>query len=90
MRSEDAVRRAITRLVALGVTQKAIAAKLGVSDTWLSRWLKKEATAALRVPAMDRFYAYVNEIAALTQDIEQARTGSGPSPPVSERRTAKG
>lgn len=47
-------------MVQLGVTQKVIADKIGVRDTWLSRWLNQRPDiASMDVPTMDALNAFI-------------------------------
>lgn len=62
---EDAVRDRVRGLIRRGVSQKVIAARMGVSESWLSRWLNAGAVSALTVGAMERFDAYAAELASV-------------------------
>jgi len=69
--TEDALRKRIARLVELGVTQKSLAATMGVSETWLSRWINKTNESHITVDAMDRF----NRFAAALADVASGQEG---------------
>jgi transcriptional regulator with XRE-family HTH domain len=68
--TEDALRKRIGRLVKLGVTQKAIAARMGLSEPWLSRWLRRSEPGRLTVAAMDAFHRFCDELAVAARDID--------------------
>ena len=56
------------QLLAFGVTQRALAERIGVSESWLSRWLDPKPSIKVRpinVQEMDRFEAYARQFAAV-------------------------
>lgn len=64
---EDEFRARMKTLIGFGVTQRALADRLLVSESWLSRWLEpREDVQARPINAreMDRFNAYMRELQA--------------------------
>jgi hypothetical protein len=68
----------------LGLTQKMLAQKMGVTETWFSRWvnLKTSPPLVITVEAKDRFERFVEE---LRHAIDQSPQASDVSPPSSRR-----
>ena len=63
--AEAACRRRVRGLVARGVPENIIAARMGVSDSWLSKWLRGDRVRwGLTLNALERFEAYEAELAA--------------------------
>lgn len=63
MGAEQAERGRVRALVELGVEQKVIASKMGVSPTWLSKWLREQPkTSALTVTASEKLQAFAEEL----------------------------
>jgi transcriptional regulator with XRE-family HTH domain len=61
--TNELLRRRASRLVALGVSQKVLAAKMGMQPATLSRWLnQKDGIGPVDVSALDGFNAYVLEL----------------------------
>lgn len=71
MGTKDALRDRVRRLLELGVTQKQIAAKMGIARAAFNRWVHGE-DARISVDALDAFNAYVQELAAAL-DLETQR-----------------
>jgi transcriptional regulator with XRE-family HTH domain len=69
------LRERIGSLVAIGVTPRTIAARMGVSERWLRRWLKNETTTVLTVESLDRFDAYLQELGACVAELRAATDG---------------
>lgn len=60
MQTEAALRAQMKEILDLGVTQRALAERLDVSESWLSRWINEEPkTRPINVQEMDRFQAYL-------------------------------
>lgn len=78
MGTKDALRKRILRLTKLGVTQKAIAARMGMSEAALSRWMNDHA-ARISTDALDGFNAFASELNAATLD--QGEETQRPAPP---------
>jgi transcriptional regulator with XRE-family HTH domain len=79
MDTEDKLRQELQVFVRFGVTQRALADRLLVSESWLSRWLHPHPNAKVRpitVPQMDRFRAYVREFKKTLE--ESQRSASQP------------
>lgn len=72
MATNDALKKDVLRLAALGITQKAMAGRMGVSEATLTRWLKGDAR-AVTVDAMDGLALYAQElITALQHTLQTA------------------
>ncbi len=62
--TNELLRQRAKRLVARGVSQKVLAAKMGMPPSSLSKWLHaKEGIGPATVTALDGFNAYVRELA---------------------------
>lgn len=73
MSTNRALRKRVRALVAAGISQKVIAAKLGKSESWVSRWLKagdKSTSPVFTVDQMDRLYDYLRELGVLIQGVQ--------------------
>jgi transposase-like protein len=70
MDTNEAIRKQVVRLIDQGVSQKVLAKKMGVSPTWLSRWVnqKRERPMVLKVAAMDGLAHYVAELTAALKE----------------------
>lgn len=98
--TEGELRDRVRRLVRLGVNQKVIAAKMGVSATWFSKWKNnKPNTSPLKVTAMDRYAKFAQELARtalgvprdeqdpnLLRDLAEGLTGSHGAGPGPQSR----
>lgn len=64
MDTNEAIRKQVVRLIDQGISQKVLAKKMGVSPTWLSRWVnqKRDRPLVLKVAAMDGLARYVAEL----------------------------
>jgi transcriptional regulator with XRE-family HTH domain len=67
MGTKDALRKRVLRLLELGVTQKAIAGRMGMSQAALSRWINDEAV-RISVDALDGYNAFECEFLAALSD----------------------
>jgi hypothetical protein len=76
MATEDALRARMKVVLQFGVTQRALADRLNVSESWLSRWLypkPDQKARPINVQEMDRFEAYLREFAeAIRRETAQA------------------
>lgn len=58
------LRQRVWRFVKLGVSQKTLAAKMGMAASTLSKWLNRaEEIGPATLPALDGFHAFVREVA---------------------------
>lgn len=74
----------VKKVLALGVTQRAVADRLGVSESWLSRWLEAKPGAKIRpmsLPEKDRLDAYMREAATVFATEETQRPEVTADPP---------
>ena len=62
MDTNEVMRQQVCRLIEHGVTQKHIAKRMEVTETWLSRWVTQKRDSAPTVVAMDRLHAYLEEM----------------------------
>jgi transcriptional regulator with XRE-family HTH domain len=62
MDSNAALRQRVWRFVRLGVNQKVLASRMGLSESQLSRWLRKKSPKALALPALDGFNRFVADM----------------------------
>lgn len=78
MDTNEAIRQRVLSLIDQGVSQKVLATKMGVSQTWLSRWVnqKGDRPLVLTVAAMDGLSRYV---AALTEALQEAQRVTTPT-----------
>jgi transcriptional regulator with XRE-family HTH domain len=72
------LRERIQGLIRLGVTQKTIAARMGLSESTFSRWFRAEPDSkgrAVKIPldALDAFDRYIDEIASFASSQETPR-----------------
>jgi transcriptional regulator with XRE-family HTH domain len=87
--TEAVLRAQIQEILDGGVTQRTLADKLLVSETWLSRWLSaKDGVKArpITVPEMDRFKAYVAEWTARIErirNLQETQRSEAPTTPPS-------
>lgn len=79
MATNEEIRQQVSQLVdSLGITQKKLAEKMGITESWLSRWLnEKREGLVLDVDAMDRFVAYQTELAELFEQIKETQRTAG-------------
>lgn len=100
MGTDAALRKHILRVTTKGVNQKALAASMGVSETWLSRWLRGEkGLRPITVEAMDGFHRYVAELQDVLKETQRATdvataeggflTDTDPKPKQPERPRTK-
>lgn len=80
MGTKDALKKRIQVLVELGVTQKAIATRMGMSQAAFSRWMN-DARARISTDALDGFNAYADALRAVL--------GQVPIPRETQRATAR-
>lgn len=81
MKPSDRLREEMGALMKLGVTQKTIAARIGVSESTLSRWYRREPDskgrpAKIPVEALDAFEAYLGEFTSFMQTRETQRAAA--------------
>jgi transcriptional regulator with XRE-family HTH domain len=82
MATEQTLRKRILRLTEFGITQKEIAGRIGVSESWLSRWLRERPARPINVQEMDALEHYVAAIIdALTQEPPHAQQDQRPTEP---------
>lgn len=61
-KKEDGLRKLVGNLVDQGgATQRELADSMGVSESWLSRWLHGEKTRGMTLEAEERFKAFLNK-----------------------------
>lgn len=73
MDSNALLRQRVVRLIKHGVSQKVLAAKMGMRPSTFSRWLnKKPGMNPATVLALDGFNAYVQELINALADAEPA------------------
>lgn len=90
MGTKDALRERAKRLLALGVTQKAISDKMGMSRASFNRWMHGE-DARVSVDALDGFNAFLSELSQATeQESEQAPALAGETFRPGDRRQHPG
>lgn len=77
--TNESLRQRALRLVKHGVSQKVLAAKMGMQASTFSRWLnQKDGINPASVTALDGFNAYVRELtSALTDQPETSRDSAG-------------
>jgi transcriptional regulator with XRE-family HTH domain len=85
--TNEAIRQRVSRLVDLGVSQKVLAKKMGLTETRFSRWLNQKRDVDIPVSAMDGFIAYIDELADAIRDTEP--TGDDGAPAAGWPRTSK-
>lgn len=91
MDTNDAIRQRVSRLIDLGVSQKVLAKKMGLSETRFSRWLNQKRDVVIPVSAMDGFIAYLDELAEAIRETEATAGEQGPEsswPPTAKRGAA--
>jgi transcriptional regulator with XRE-family HTH domain len=78
MDTNEALRQQALRLVKLGVSQKIVAAKMGMAPSTFSKWLnRKSGIGPASVVALDRFNRYLQELSsALDSTVLQADVSS--------------
>jgi transcriptional regulator with XRE-family HTH domain len=102
MGPKDALRDRVQRLLSVGISQKTLAAEMGISRTAFNRWVHGD-DIRVSIDALDRFEAFVAKVAAaLGQETERApaaaagesfrpgdrrRENRGPQGGLPERRT---
>lgn len=80
MDTNEAIRQRVSRLVDLGVSQKVLAKKMGLTETRFSRWLNQKRDVVIPVSALDGFIAYLDELAEAIRDTEATTVGDeGPA-----------
>lgn len=89
MKPTEIARQHIERLLNFGVSQKVIAARMGVSEATFSRWYRakpdsKGNPAKIPAEALDRLEGYVEEL-LLAFSMEPQRVDRTPSTAVGER-----
>jgi DNA invertase Pin-like site-specific DNA recombinase len=62
---ESEVRDRVRKLIGEGVHQKVIASRMGVSESWLSRWLNGLPVRPLTVDAKQAFDHYAEHLAVI-------------------------
>ncbi len=77
MKPSSRLREKIQALLKLGVTQKTIATRIGVSETTFSRWYRHEPDskgrpAKIPIEAADAFEDYLEEFAAFMRETQRA------------------
>lgn len=77
MKHGDRLRERVRALIGLGVTQKVIASKLGLSESTLSRWLRlqpdsKGNPVKIAVETLDAFDAYLDEFVRFAQETQRS------------------
>jgi predicted transcriptional regulator len=66
MTTNEAARQRVKRLKDFGVTQAKLAAVVGKSETWISRWIdEKEGTTEISAKGLDGLRRYERALAAL-------------------------
>jgi hypothetical protein len=93
--TNEAVRQRALQLIDLGLTQKVLAEKMGVTETWFSRWLNQKTSPPLviTVEAKDRFERFVEELRSATDqppggsDVSKPSSRSGPGDSSETRRS---
>lgn len=85
LNTNELLRQRALRLVAHGISQKVLAAKMGMQASTFSRWLnQKDSIGPISVTALDGFNAYLGELADLVTDkgvsIDQIRQSTAPAP----------
>jgi transcriptional regulator with XRE-family HTH domain len=76
--TNESLRQRALRLVAHGVSQKVLAAKMEMAPSTFSKWLnQKDGIGPASVTALDGFNAYVHELAAALADQEDALREEG-------------
>jgi predicted transcriptional regulator len=83
--TNEAVRQRALQLIDLGLTQKMLAQKMGVTETWFSRWVnqKTDPPLVITVEAKDRFERFIEEVRRAIE--EPPPRGSNDSQPSSRR-----
>lgn len=87
--TEEQLRASIKLIKSFGVTNRHLADRLNVSESWLSRWLEQPEGIKVRpmsVPEMNRFQAYIREMTAALQETQRV----GSSSPSASSSTAAG
>ena len=75
MDTNEHLRQRVLRLIKAGVSQKILAARMGMKESTFSRWLnKKEGINPASVRALDGLEAYVQELAAALTEGAQITT----------------
>jgi hypothetical protein len=84
MLSEDELRQELLRLISrYGISQKVLAAHMGLSETWLSRWLGKEPTRPISLRAVSGFEQYLRELySAIARQLYQVAPTREEPPPM--------
>lgn len=59
-----------------GATQREIADVMGVSESWLSRWLSAEKTRGITYTAREKFERFVNKRTKMWQETQRVTTSS--------------
>jgi hypothetical protein len=79
--TEDRLRKQILVLLDFGVTQRELANRLDVHESWFSRWLKQEeGKRSPDVNEMDRFYLYVEKFYGALANTRKADGDEQPQP----------
>jgi hypothetical protein len=92
--TNEVIRADIRRLSNLGVSQKTFAARMGLHESWFSRWLNQRGNPlVLSVAAMDGYIRYLQELAATIgiahQHATQIDTTVTPPDQSSHRKTRR-
>jgi hypothetical protein len=68
MDTNEAIRQRVLRLLDHGVSQKVLSKKMGLSQTWFSRWVNQKQDLVIPVSAMDGFARFVKEFSEALHD----------------------
>lgn len=79
-KEEADLRKRVTRVVNEGgATQREISDAMGVSESWLSRWMSGEKTRGITYDARVRFEAFVNKRTKVWQETQRVTIESSSS-----------
>jgi predicted transcriptional regulator len=87
--TNEAIRQRVSRLIDLGVSQKVLAKKMGLTETKFSRWVNQKRDVVIPVSALDGFVAYLDELAEAIRETEATTVGEGGDPEPGWPRLAK-
>ena len=95
MTHKERLRDRIRVLLQLGVSQKVIAGRLGLSESTFSRWYRDQPDSKgrpVKVPleALDAFERYLQEFAVLTQDAQETQRSEAAAATLQATGTAGG
>jgi transcriptional regulator with XRE-family HTH domain len=68
--TNEAIRQRVSRLIDLGVSQKVLAKKMGLTETWFSRWVNQKQELVIPVSALDGFAKYLHELSEAVRSAE--------------------